>query len=98
MRVKLLNAGYRQFEPNNHACRAYQKCIRDNHGKLYFITVYEYHTHHEGLENTFEADVQFNTDDGLTFDVKIHNGWTIEQMETVFDEIFWTMSCNPYDG
>lgn len=101
MRDLLLENGYKQFTPNPlhpNAFRAYQKCVRGESGKLYFITVYEYHAHHEELFNRFEAEGQFNTVHGITFDVLMHHGFTFTQLEIFFGKIYADMGCVPYDG
>lgn len=103
MRQKLLDAGYVQYATNEvldkYVLRMYQKCERDDNGnKLFFITVEEYppHSHLVGCKNPFEAYGQFELNSGQTVDLRMHHGWTIEQMESFFRKFFTDMDCKPY--
>jgi hypothetical protein len=99
----LKHNGYKEFKPNEllapYACAAFQKCVKKEGVKLYFITVYEYppFVDEKAPSNgRYEADGQFETDRGLTFNVKLHHGWSIADLEDFFDKIYHSMGCNPY--
>lgn len=102
MRDSLLTAGFKQIEHDEYlhpnAFRVYQKCVRGQGSKLYFITVYEYHAHPNQLDNPFEAVGQFNTEEALTFNLTLLDGWKVEEMEAFFSDLFVHMGCIPYDG
>ena len=95
MRKELIEAGYREFKPcsilKKHAEKGWQKSIRGEHGKLYFITVYEYLPSAGGRGLCFTADGQFDTKDGLTCNMELFHGWTVKQLETFFETIYGAM-------
>lgn len=102
----LLLNGYRRFdtrtEPFKLADYLLQKCIRDDKGKKYYITVYVYdrskynHPYITGLG--FQPEEQFR-EDGVTstVDDTYHDdeNTTVESMEEFFDAL-WAHLGKPY--
>jgi len=102
----LLN-GYKRFDGSSaalkHADYLLQRCIRDDKGKKYYITVYVYnydacnHPHLKGL--SFMPEVQFR-EDGVcpTVDITYHDDryTTLEMLENFFESL-WVHLGRPYD-
>lgn len=98
--------GYKRFDGGSaqlkHADYLLQRCIRDEIGKKYFITVYVYdfsrynQPHLKGL--SFMPDVQFR-EGGVcpTIDVTYidDESTTLESMETFFENL-WVHLGKPY--
>jgi hypothetical protein len=101
MRKQLLEAGYREFKPNEwlhkYAVRAYQLAVRDDNGKLFFITVHEYDPIGPQEGQQFNAEAQFENANGRTFDVSLHYWETVEELNAFFKGIYFEMACVPYD-
>jgi hypothetical protein len=99
--------GYRSFRSCRERSTAlYQKTIWLGTTKLYSINFHEYNftdvpDYPELLPRiTFEPEVQFNLPDGSTFNTTLllHEGDTVEKVETFFHNMFWNMGCLPYEG
>lgn len=61
----LIAAGYRQYPPSaidSGADALYQKCIKDERGKLYYVNFRQWDL--IGCDPTFDTDVSCNTDSG----------------------------------
>ncbi len=105
----LLN-GYKRFDGGSailkHADYLLQRCIRDEKGKKYYLTVYVYVRNYsryissddKRLELGFMPEVQFR-EDGVTptIDVTFHNdeSTTLESMEAFFESM-WVHLGKPY--
>lgn len=101
----LLN-GYKRYDGGSSSLKSadylLQKCIRDDNGKKYYITVYVYdytrynHPHLTGLG--YMPDVQFR-EDGVcpTVDITYHDDkdTTLESLEA-FYESMWDHLGKPY--
>jgi hypothetical protein len=102
----LLN-GYKRFDGGSAQLKfanyLLQRCVRDDVGKKYYITVYVYdysqynHPHLKGL--SFMPEVQFR-EEGVcpTIDVTYHDdeSTTLESLEAFFDSM-WAHLGKPYD-
>ena len=102
-----LKAGYKRYKQQsfNSADYLLQKCIRDNHGKCYYISVrvYEHFTKdyfkdYGGIPRVgFSPEVQFQRGSKPTMDVSliINNETSIAEVEKEFSEL-WVMLGKPY--
>lgn len=99
MRNELLAAGYREFgnDPiHRHAIGFFQKAIRGEEGKQYFINVYEYAPHFPDCGvNSFMAEAQFENENSH-FDVTLHEFASVDELEAFYRKI-WELGCIPYD-
>lgn len=100
MKNELLENGYRQFNPDvmhPNAVGAYQKAIRGEAGRLYFINVYEYEPFPGSnlTHNTFMAEAQFENENSH-FDVTLHRFASVDELESFYQKI-WELGCIPYD-
>ena len=101
-----LNAGYKKYKQQSFDCSDYllQKCIRDKHGKCYYINVRvyehfnkEYFKDNGGIPRVgFSPEVQFRRGSKSTMDISliINNGTSIAEVEQEFYEL-WVMLGKP---
>lgn len=90
----LLNSGYKEFEVPfhyTHASRFYQKCIRDDKGKKYYIDVAEYHLRDSNDEEY--SDFEYTLVCGRK-DYYVHSTFSGMQLMTIEEieeelESFW---------
>jgi hypothetical protein len=99
-------AGYGRFkQPNlNQSDFGLQKCIRDDRGKKYYITVWVYDwSKYQGIYTTrpmsFEPDLHFKLPCGLhmNFQLLLDNNSTIECIENKVEEIWVKLGCLYYE-
>ena len=102
-----LNAGYKKYKQQSFNSADYlpQKCIRDKHGKCYYINVrvYEHFTKDYFKDNGgiprvgFSPEVQFQRGSKSTMDVSliINNSTSIAEVEREFYDL-WVMLGKPY--
>lgn len=103
-----IDANYVEFKPNTKKYNdiiyietCFQKCITDNIGKKYFITVNKWsswvHIHTGDIIGpSYEFYGQFSDKvTGKPMNINLFSGWTIEEAEKRFEEIF-NMGCWEY--
>lgn len=102
----LLSNGYNQFPPSSftpHSQAGFQKCIRDKHGKKYFITFHEYY---------FPEITKFPRDDKLSYSVSVQFtllnnehmnidylydiNTSLTEIESFYDSCFYNLNCVHY--
>ena len=102
MQEMFLNNGYKPYEADNKYFM--QKCIRNEHGKKYFINVnmFDMRRFNKNIESlsdfAYDADVQFNTVDEETFEVKLFEVINPKQVENFFERVWKNMTCEYYDA
>ena len=96
---ELLDAGYKRQEPDSYekqgcATDLFQKCVKDDVGKRYFINVrrwdFSIYSHRPEDNNRFEATVQFDRKDGIVINLDILNPESVEEVEKVYAEAWET--------
>ena len=101
---ELLDAGYKRYDPPSiHAdcvTDLYQKCIKDDTGKRYFISIERWdfsRISHRASDTqpSFETTVQFTHKNGETVDITCYNGWEIDQIEKFYDDL-WKLGWFKY--
>lgn len=101
-----IDKGYKQFKQTNwnHSDFGLQKCVYDDKGKKYYITVWAYDwTKHPELHTispmSFEPDLQFKLPEGLSmnFQLLLNNDSTVDQIETKVEEIWIKLGCLHYE-
>lgn len=101
-----LASGYKRFNEVKHfkpyAEFGLQKCIRDELGKCYFITVYVYDNFNSimdiGPRWSFAPDVQFCFEDKPTVNIELGTSgcnWSIASIEQQIHEL-WVFLGKPY--
>jgi hypothetical protein len=98
-----LEAGYNRFDQVTHikkyASFGLQKCIRDDLGKKYFITVYVYKMYdpNYGTITSFAPDAQFLNDESYAVNTEIimHSSTSIQDVEDVIEKL-WIAVGQPY--
>lgn len=96
-----IDAGYQRFAPpsyNECVTDLFEKCIRDDKGKKYFIHVYAwdfsmYERTPTGIR--FESEVNLTLNNDNFVQIKMLDGWTIEQMEQYYKNI-WDIGMYKY--
>ncbi len=100
MKQKFLDCGYKLYEQDNK--EFLQKCIRDKFGKKYFINVNIHDLRDFGNTSLpdflYDADVQFNTIDAETFNVRLLEAKNPEQIEKFFENVWKNLDCEYYDA
>ena len=97
---ELLEKGYYQFEPssldNENIIACFQKCIKDEFGKKYFIDIkkwqgFKHPTTHELFDPSYEFEVYF-TDKETDCPVKIllYAGWSVDDVEDRAEKLWQT--------
>lgn len=105
-RESLLEHGYKAFTQKSikeYTDQHYQKCIRDERGKKYYITVSEwdnrqYQDRFKIDDFSYEPDVQFTDANGTTFNVEMLSPKSVGEMEKFFDSLWYAMCCEYYEG
>lgn len=101
-----IDAGYQRFAPppyNECATDLFEKCIRDDKGKKYFIHVYVWDfSMYEKIPTgiRFESEVNLVLNDGNDnyVQIKMLNGWhTIEEMEQYYRNVWDTGMYKYYE-
>ena len=97
---EILDAGYREYAktPFDHEGieKNYQKCVRDDNGKKYFIDIHKWqdlHHPHTGelIEGGYEFTTQLNHAKlDKPMNLELFCGWTIEEAEEVIEKIWQT--------
>lgn len=81
--------------------KSYQKSIKDNKGIKYFITIdfYDLSKLNTDVGIQFQTQVQFNSENGFTFNVDGFNDKeiTIEALEDFYEKIWSTLKCRYYE-
>ena len=98
-----IDAGYKRFNQVKHvkpyAEFGLQKCISDNKGKRYHITVFVYDmSNYTQQPFSFSPDVQFqNFDNKHTVSMELHTReeTTVQEVEDFFDKM-WKGVGEPY--
>ena len=98
-----LDAGYKRFENTGHikqyADFGLQKCVRDEKGKRYYITVFVYDmTKYHQDYFSFVPDVQFRDFDGkhtVSMEMHTRKETTVQEVEDFFDKM-WKAVGMPY--
>ena len=103
-RQELLEAGYKRYLPNSlidHWDEAYYKVFRGPKGNhlLQIGVRFWRHSKYGALQDGWDADVQFTSKGGLTFDVGLHVGsdMTLPQVEGFYFRVYEVMRCSPYE-
>lgn len=100
----LLAAGYKPFKSRvkQYTDQGYQKRFDDEHGKRYFITVWEYdnrpYKHNCPQLNDFnyapESQFEIGT---IAFNVEMITPESVEEMEAFFERMWMSMNCDYYE-
>lgn len=98
-----IDAGYQRFTPPPYyecVTDLFEKCIRDDKGKKYFIHVYVwdfsmYERTPTGIR--FESEVNLTLNNDNSVQIKMLDGWTIEQMEQYYRNIWDTGMYKYYE-
>lgn len=101
---QLIAAGYKPFIQRNlkeFTNSFYQKRFDDENGKKYFITVAEYdNSKYQHLHNlpefSYQPDSQL-VSNGITFNVDMLNPESIQQMEELFEKMWYNLGCEYYE-
>ena len=104
-REDFINAGYTRWDPNPYhefETDMFEKLVSDEKGKRYFIHVerWDFSVYEQGYIR-YEATVQFETKDGLTVSIECLHGWTIEEMEKYYADLWglgWFKYYEAKDG
>ena len=105
-REALIEAGYKPFTQKGlrqYTDSHYQKCVRDAHGKKYYITIAEYDNrkHKERLpmldDFSYAPESQFTDSNGITFNVEAISPKSVEDMEIFFERQFTLVGCSYYE-
>ena len=104
-REELINAGYTRFDPapisNECVTDLYQKCVKDDIGKRYYINVNRWDFSYHGQTFNpigFEANVQFrHKDTGEYADIVCLDGWSLADMEKFYENLWYTGMFRYYD-
>lgn len=103
--------GYKKFESNLYLNAEFglQKCLEDEIGKRYFITVWVYDSNKlsynvEGASRwAFQPETQFFIND-TTFDMRLHHSnseiygiMSIDEVENFFHNAWTAMDCDYYE-
>jgi hypothetical protein len=100
-------AGYKRHDkpPQGYGDALYQKCIRLDGAKLYYINMCMYdfrgdHPPRDEYQVRFEPRGQFKLPDGAYFNVTLllHKGHDVAYVEDFFARVFWGLGCLPYEG
>lgn len=93
-----IDAGYTRWQPapyNECVTDLFEKCIKDEYGKCYFIHVnrwdFSRYERNGRINLNYESTVQFNLKDGGTINVDglyIGTDWTIEKMEQFYANLW----------
>lgn len=91
----LIQAGYRCYiKPkysHDHADAFFQKRFDDAHGKMFFVDVYTYSIHLEGVtQYSASFNVQYTLQDGESVNMEYlyNKNKTIEEIESFFLRVF----------
>ena len=82
----------------------FQKCVKDEFGKRYYINVkrWDFSSYHKGVGMiNYEASVQFYYKDDNAVNIDQLSGWTIEEMERHYAELWdtgWFQYYEAFDG
>ena len=95
----LINSGYRKYPATwrPYASAVYQKRVDDEHGKKYFVNVYEYAGTMSSPKYSYEGDAQFVDGYGNTFNVQLLHPESVEQVDEFFERIFVSLKCEHYE-
>ena len=103
-----INAGYTRYRPspyNECVTDLFEKCVKDDYGKRYFIHVNRWDfTKYErnGRVNVnYESTVQLTLKDGCCINIdglSIGTDWTIEKMEEFYAELWDTGKFKYYEA
>ena len=91
---ELINAGYTRYDPTPyHECETdlFQKCIRDEKGKKYYINVNRWdYSKYNVYYIRYDASVQFCHKNNETVNVDCLDGWSIPDMEKFYEDLWNT--------
>lgn len=97
----LLENGYKKWEAfNPYANASYQKCIKDERGKKYYISVNEYKDYFQKEITTYEFDFAvevkgFGTIKTLAY--ALQKLVTIDEIEERFEKMWESLGSNYYE-
>ena len=105
---ELIKAGYKRWEPSLYkecVTDLFEKCVKDEKGKRYFIHIERWDFspyERQGLDPIrFEATVQFHHKNGETVNIDALNGWSVEEMEKFYADLWnlgWFKYYEAFDG
>lgn len=103
----ILNAGYKEYErtlfDHKGIEKNYQKCIRDDKGKKYFIDIHKWkdmrHPYTgELIEGGYDYTCQLtDAETECPLNLNFFCGWTIEQVEEAIEKI-WQIQYRYYEA
>lgn len=102
---ELIAKGYKPFTQHNlkeFTNSFWQKCVRDDRGKKYYITIAEYDNSKfpEIVKIagafSYQPEVQF-TSHGITFNVDMLQPESILEMEHFFENMWNSLECDYYE-
>lgn len=103
----LLSQGFKEFKPgpfdSEHVEKCFQKCIRDEYGIRYFITVRKWmsfvHPYTgEVTPSQYESSVQlYQCGNQEALDLLFHSNWEMEDIEAALNKIWDTGLFSHYD-
>ena len=104
-REELINAGYDRYDPapisNECVTDLYQKCVKDDIGKKYYINVNRWDFTPCGQKNEpigYECNVQFrHKKTGEYTDIVCLDGWSVADMEKYYADIWYTGMFRYYE-
>ena len=88
--------GYKSFKPgpfdNDSIIEKFQRCIRDDVGKKYFITIDKWQSFtHPHTGETYPSGYEYNTYftfNGYPVQMKFYAGWDIDEAEEKMEELW----------
>lgn len=104
-REELINAGYNRYDPapisNECITDLYQKCVKDDIGKKYYINVNRWDFTPCGQKNNpigYECNVQFrHKKTGEYTDIVCLDGWSVADMEKYYADLWYTGMFRYYE-
>lgn len=108
----MIDAGYKTFTSSfkQYAERGFQKCIRDDKGKRYYITIWHYKDTYTGSEkDSYTADCQFRFDkegkdsvcdvafSGDALPNEYRPVTTLQDIEDFFEKFWYLMKPDYYE-
>lgn len=97
----LIDAGYKRYGPSPNQefeTDLFEKCIRDDKGKKYYIHIYRYDFGADSRGDhiiLYEAKVQLNTKNEIGINVTFINGWELKEMEQHCEDL-WNSGLYDY--
>lgn len=105
----LKEVGFKKFTQKNflqYTDTGWQLCVRDEEGnKKYYVTIAEYdNSKYLGITKalkyaySYQPEGQFETEDGITFNIEmlVHNE-TVQDALDFFERIYCRMNCKSYE-